>query len=82
MSEFSHYKGCKYKDPDNCGGCALTVGGEEGPNYAAWPLSYMLAGRAIPKKWTKAFVLEFQSDNKPYVANLMKHLDSHGITIR
>jgi len=33
-NEFMHYQGCGFKDPDNCGACALTTGGPEGPNYA------------------------------------------------
>lgn len=68
--EFSHYPGCRNRDPDNCGGCALTHGGAEGPNYAAWPLSYMETNRTIPAKWKGAFVLELASGNRAYADNV------------
>ncbi len=69
--EFSHYDGCRNRDPDNCQGCALTKGGAEGPNYAAWPLAYMQNGRTIPSKWIGAFKRELASDNKLYADNIV-----------
>lgn len=77
--EFEHYKGCRFRDPDNCGGCALTHGGEEGPNYSAWPLAYMANGRTIPAKWRKAFLKELaRTDNELYVANIKRHIAECG----
>lgn len=29
----------------------VITGGKEGPNYAAWPISYVRHGRIIPEKW-------------------------------
>lgn len=68
--EFSHYAGCRNRDPDNCGGCALTKGGASGPNYAAWPLAYMENRRVIPAKWIEAFKREMQSTNRAYGENV------------
>ena len=73
--EFEHYHGCRLRDPDNCGGCALTTGGEDGPNYSAWPIAYMENHRLIPAKWRKAFNRELASDNKLYADNVRKHYD-------
>ena len=79
MSEFNHYNGCKFKDPDNCSGCALTTGGEEGPNYAAWPLSYIRHRKPIPRKWMMALIKELTSDNEAYVNNLKQKLIERGL---
>ena len=79
MSEFNHYDGCKFKDPDNCSGCALTTGGKDGPNYAAWPISYLRNNRPIPRKWIGALLKELNSDNKAYVENIRKHLKMRGL---
>ncbi len=68
--KFSHYAGCRNRDPDNCGGCALTTGGAEGPNYSAWTLAYMENGRTIPAKWIGAFKRELESDNRAYADNV------------
>lgn len=79
MNEFSHYDGCKLRDPDNCSGCALLIGGKNGPNYAGWPLVYLKAGREIPRKWIGALLDELNSENKAYVENLRKHLKERGL---
>lgn len=79
MSEFTHYQGCRFKDPDNCSACALLNAGEEGPNYAGWPLAFIQAGRAIPCKYRKALAKELsRTDNMRYVENLKSKLDSIG----
>lgn len=82
MSEFSHYTGCRGRDPDNCSGCALTQGGPEGPNYAGWPLAYAQAGRTIPRKWEGALLIELlnaRERNPGYFQNLISKLsgESH-----
>ncbi len=78
--EFEHYPGCKHRDPDNCSGCALTQGGEDGPNYAAWPLVYMENGRAIPAKWREAFKREMaQTENVPYADNVRGTMQRLGV---
>jgi hypothetical protein len=76
MSEFSHYgHHPSRKDMENCGACALLYAGEEGPNYAAWPLSFLKSGRAIPSKYLGALKKELQrTDNMAYVNNLKAHL--------
>lgn len=82
MSEFTHYTGCRFKDPENCSGCALTTGGEEGPNYAGWPLSYLQNNRVIPKKWYGALKRELErTDNPAYVRNLKEKLGKKGYEI-
>ncbi len=78
-TEFNHYPGCGLRDPDNCSGCALTMGGPEGPNYAAWPLVYMENGRTIPAKWRDAFRLEMESDNRPYADNVKATMEKLGV---
>ena len=77
--EFEHYDGCGLNDPANCGACALTHGGEDGPNYSGWPLAYMENGRIIPAKWRAAFKRELASDNPAYVANLRATMRAYGI---
>ena len=78
--EFEHYHGCRFKDPDNCSGCALTTGGEDGPNYAAWPLAYIENHRAIPAKWRNALQRELErTDNTAYVANINEQIRVHGL---
>jgi hypothetical protein len=69
-TEFMHYHGCRGRDPDNCSGCALTHGGNEGPNYSAWPLAYIENRRSIPIKWRNALVAELRSDNRLYADNI------------
>lgn len=79
-SEFTHYDGCKHRDPDNCGACALTDTRQDAPNYSAWPLAYIRNGRTIPAKWREAFKRELaRTDNLPYVANLQRHIVEHGV---
>ena len=78
MNEFSHYSGCRLRDPDNCSGCALTMGGKEGPNYAGWPISYLKNGRSIPAKWQDALKKELASDNRAYSENLKRIITEIG----
>ena len=79
-NEFSHYDGCRHRDPDNCGACALTDTRQDVPNYAAWPLAYMETGRAIPVKWFQAFVDEMnRTDNPAYAENLRRTLKAYGV---
>ena len=78
--EFEHYQGCCGRDPDNCSGCALTHGDDDGPNYSGWPLVYMENHRAIPSRWKGAFNRELnRTDNPAYVANLHATMAKHGI---
>ena len=77
-SEFDHYDGCRRKDVDNCSGCALTNLRQDAPNYAAWPLVYMENGRISPKIWKRAFLNELKSSNRPYAANLKRHIRDDG----
>jgi hypothetical protein len=78
-NEFAHYDGCRHKDPDNCSGCALTQGGPEGPNYAAWPLVYMVNHRSIPGRWFDAFLGELASENRAYANNIRAHMAHYGV---
>lgn len=79
--EFSHYPGCNGRDLDNCSACALTDTRQPAPNYSAWPLAYMEAGRAIPAKWRDAFKAELaRTDNLPYVANLKATMERLGVS--
>jgi hypothetical protein len=79
MNEFTHYTGCRNKDPDNCSACALLNSGEEGPNYAGWPLAFIQAGLSIPYKYRKALAKELsREDNQAYVDNLKTKLDAIG----
>jgi hypothetical protein len=78
-SEFQHYPGCGFRDPDNCSGCALTDLRQDAPNYSAWPLAYMENGRAIPAKWRQAFKCELVSDNEAYAANVKATMDRLGV---
>jgi hypothetical protein len=71
--EFIHDKHNK-KDMENCAACILLHSGEEGPNYAAWPLSFLVNGKDIPRKYFKALENELKSDNLAYVKNLENHL--------
>ena len=78
--EFEHCQGCKNRDLDNCGACALTDLLQSRPNYAGWPLAYMENGRTVPAKWRKAFYSEFKNkDNPAYTANLRATLAKHGV---
>lgn len=78
--EFEHYPGCRHRDPDNCGACALTDTRQDAPNYAAWPLVYMENRRAIPKKWKAAFEAQFKrTDNPAYIAKLRETLAEYGV---
>ncbi len=75
MSEFTHYQGCRGKDPDNCSACALLNAGEEGPNYAGWPISFIQSGRSIPTRYKEALKRELErTDNPAYVENLKRLL--------
>jgi hypothetical protein len=80
--EFDHYDSCKHRDPDNCSGCALTTGGEDGPNYAGWPLAYMANKRTIPAKWFSAFQRELASGNRAYADNIKQHILRYGVGFR
>lgn len=78
--EFDHYPGCRYRDPDNCSGCALTDTRQESPNYSAWPLAYMENGRTIPAKWREAFKAEMNCiDNPAYAANVRATMERCGV---
>jgi hypothetical protein len=65
-------------DADNCGYCALTHGGSEGPNYAGWARLYVEAQRTIPSKWRAAFQEELDSDNKAYSHALRRSIKTFG----
>jgi hypothetical protein len=79
-SEFQHYDGCKHRDPDNCGACALTDTRQVSPNYSAWPLAYMENRRAIPAKWREAFKAEMnRDDNLAYAANVRATMARLGV---
>ena len=78
-SEFQHYGGCRHRDPDNCSGCALVIGGKDGPNYSAWPLVYIENHRAIPAKWREAFARELKSTNLAYSNNIIATIEKHGL---
>ena len=83
MSEFTHYTGCKGRDPDNCSACALLNAGSEGPNYAGWPLSFLQSGRSIPFRYRHALANELKrTDNDAYVNNLKQKLDDVGFQWR
>jgi hypothetical protein len=76
---FRHYEGCRLKDPDNCSGCALRTGGEEGPNYAGWARVYIEAGVRIPRKWKAAFLRELRSPNLAYAEALLESIGEFGM---
>jgi hypothetical protein len=76
---FSHYTGCRGRDPDNCSGCALINGGEGGPNYAGWARVYVEAGRTIPLNWKAAFQRELDSDNRAYAEFLQRCIEYFGV---
>lgn len=79
-NEFQHYQGCRFRDPDNCSGCALTDLRQDAPNYAGWPLVYMENRRVIPAKWRAAFAKELaRTDNPAYVKNLKRHIAEYGV---
>lgn len=79
-SEFSHYPGCNYRDPDNCSGCELTDTRQEAPNYSGWPLAYMENGRTVPAKWREAFKAELaRTDNPAYAANVAATMARLGV---
>lgn len=79
-SEFEHYTGCRFRDPDNCSGCALSSTQTEAPNYAAWPLVYIENHRTIPARWKPALREELaRTDNPAYVENLKQTMEHHGI---
>jgi len=65
-------------DADNCGYCALTHGGSDGPNYAGWARIYVEAQRPIPSKWRAAFMDELNSDNKAYAHALRRSMMTFG----
>jgi hypothetical protein len=79
-TEFTHYAGCKHRDPDNCSACALTDERQDAPNYSGWPLAYMENGRAIPAKWRAAFFAEMdRTDNPAYAANVKATMGRLGV---
>lgn len=80
MSEFSHYGNHRPgTDMENCSACVLECSGEEGPNYAGWPLSFIKNGRSIPFKYRKALANELKrTDNPAYVKNLKTQLTAIG----
>lgn len=83
MSEFTHYPGCRGKDPQNCSACALLHAGEEGPNYAGWPLAFMQNRIRIPKRYMKALKAETErTDNMAYVENLKNQLKANGYEVK
>jgi hypothetical protein len=65
-------------DTDNCGFCALTHGGLDGPNYAGWARIYIEAGKAMPEKWRGAFERELASDNHHYAVALRRSIATFG----
>ncbi len=65
-------------DADNCGYCALTHGGAEGPNYSGWARLYIEAQRPMPKKWHGAFERELASDNTAYADALRRSIATFG----
>jgi hypothetical protein len=68
---------------ENCGACILLASGEDGPNYAGWPLAFIQAGRSIPYKYKKALAKELnRTDNLAYVNNLKSKLDAIGFEWR
>jgi hypothetical protein len=78
-SEFKHDDGCRYSDPDNCSGCALTIASQEGPNYSGWPLVYIENHREIPAKWRTALARELKSTDLAYSNNIIAQINKHGI---
>jgi hypothetical protein len=81
MNEFTHYGHGSKKDMENCSACALLYAGEEGPNYAGWPLAFLLNGRTIPTKYLNALKKELKSDNHAYVQNLKNKLLDNGFKL-
>lgn len=80
MSEFNHYDGCNFTDPDNCSACALTNTDQKEPNYSGWPLIYIETRRKIPRKWLGALLKELcRTDNDAYVNNLKSKILTYGI---
>ncbi len=77
-SLFAHSYDHVEPDPNNCGGCALISGDEDGPNYAGWARVYVEAGRTIPREWTRAFQSERNSSNAAYAAALRKSINTFG----
>lgn len=65
-------------DTDNCSYCALTQGGDDGPNYAGWARIYIEAGVAIPNRWREEFQKELNSDNRLYGYALRKSILTFG----
>lgn len=76
-----HYEGghTRNPDPDNCGACAIRMGGAEGPNYSGWAHLYVEAQRPIPKKWKRAFERERASDNRAYAHALERSIATFGM---
>ena len=80
-NEFNHYPGCKHRDPDNCGACALTDLRQDRPNYSGWPLVYMENGRPVPAKWRRAFAAELaRTDTPGYARKLRETLAKYGVS--
>ena len=65
-------------DADNCSYCALTTGGDDGPNYAGWARLYVEARVPIPERWRAAFQREVDSGNKAYASALQRSIATFG----
>jgi len=74
----SHYDGCHYSDPDNCGACALTIGNTS-PNYAGWARVYVEGERPIPESWRMDFYDELCSENEAYRKKLEESVKWFGV---
>lgn len=78
---FADHYNHRRPDPENCGSCALVIGGPEGPNYAGWARVYVEAGVSIPAKWRKAFEAErARTDNPAYTKKLEEVIAHFGVT--
>ena len=66
-------------DPDNCGGCALTLRSQYQPNYAGWQRIYIESRRTIPARWEKPFYTAFTDDNQLYAKALARSCKTYGI---
>lgn len=84
--------GSSREERENCGACCLSGYTPRGgwgdteldaipqPNYAGWARLYVEAGRAIPRKFRKAFDAELHSENKAYANALQKSINTFGVT--
>lgn len=81
----AHYPGCKGKDPDNCGACALVTPypnaddpSDDRPNHACWLLMYVEAGRSVPVAWLLSEYNE-RRKNPAYWGNVLSSVAAYGI---